>query len=275
MEQKFIGINDFEMNAVAGLAFSFDGVFSGKKLAGIKLDFRVYGADQEDKIEELLQKERVTVKDPFIQRTYESSIRMLSSSFQEGKDEKSYVIELREIDSLPKFDFIEINDNRFNIISYKEELLSDAIGRYALLRLSKDHFDQLSRMLREPTIKFKRIGVDDKPFELRFGGGMYWSQHSDHEGEYFKRIVSFFPPDLKESNLNLATGNIQSAMAHMLISLSLRFELLVKELATSQVISDEKKESLLSSHWKESVPIKQIDELYDKLELVEDAEKEF
>lgn len=164
---------------------------------------------------------------------------------------------------------------RFNIISYKEELLSDAIGRYALLRLSKDQFDQLSRMLREPTIKFKRVGVDEKSFELRVGGGMYWSQHSDHEGEYFKRIVSFFPPDLKESNLNLATGNIQSAMAHMLISLSLRFELLVKELATSKVISDEKKESLLSSHWKESVPIKQIDELYDKLELVEDAEKEF
>ena len=120
MEQKFIGINDFEMNAAAGSAFSINGVFSGKKLAGIKLDFRVYGSDQEDKIEELLKKESVTVKDPFIQRTYESSISMLSSSFQEGKNEKSYVIELREIDSLPKFDFIEINDNRFNIISYKE-----------------------------------------------------------------------------------------------------------------------------------------------------------
>jgi hypothetical protein len=70
---------------------------------------------------------------------------------------------------------------RFNIISYKEELLFDAIGRYTILRLSKDQFDQLSRMLREPTIKLKRIGVDDKPFKLSFGGGMYWSQHSDHE----------------------------------------------------------------------------------------------
>jgi hypothetical protein len=49
----------------------------------------------------------------------------------------------------------------------------------------------------------------------------------------------------------------------------------VKELAANQSISNEKRDALLSSGWRDLFPSEQISHLYDMLDQVEDAEKEF
>jgi len=275
MDKKHICIDGMAFPITSGTSFSFNGVFSGKELAGIELSFTVYGSQQENIIENILKKEKVTVNDPFTDRTYEATVRMRSNSFQVGKEEKSYVIVLNEIDLLPPVDSVEIDGIKFQVLRYEESISSGEIGRRALLKLSKGEFDQLHKLFENSSIKFKRIGIDKTPLELRFGALMYWSQHIDENEEYFKQIVRLFPLELEPKRFDVASGTTQAAIAHMLISLSARFELLVKELAANQSISNEKRDALLSSGWRDLFPSEQISHLYDMLDQVEDAEKKF
>ena len=135
--------------------------------------------------------------------------------------------------------------------------------------------EQFRKLLGKSSVKFRRIGIDDDPLELRFGSAMYWSQHTDNDKEYFKQIVRLFPLDLEPSKLSMASAVAQDAMANMIVSLLGRFELLVKELATNKAISEEIKSALLGSSWRDLLPKEKISELYDELDQVDDAEKSF
>lgn len=276
MEASYIIIDGIRFAASSGVPFSFDGVFSKQKLSGIELSFTVYGAQDQEEIDGLLRKDKVTVEDPFTGQNYEATTFMRSNSFQVGKEEKSYVVELKQIDSIPPFDIVEIEGTTFQVLQYKESITSDKVGRHALLRLSKEEFERFRKLLEMPSVKFRRIGVDDVPLELRFGSSMYWSQHTEEDSkEYIKQIARLFPLDSEPSKLNLASGTTQAALARMVISLHARFELLVQQLATNNAISDETQSGLLGSGWKDLFPKEKINELCDGLEQVGDAEKEF
>ena len=271
MERDCINVDGIKFSVDSGTPFSFDGVFSPQKLSGIELSFKVYGS-QEKEIENLLKKEKVTVEDPFVGQTYEASTSLKSSSFQVGKEGKSYVIELKQIDVIPPFDTVEIEGTPFKVLQYEESLTSGKVGRNGLLKLSKEEFDLFRKLLEKSSVKFQRVGVDKAPLELRFGGSMYWSQHTEEGKEYFKHIVRLFPLDLEPSKLNLASGSTQAILANMVISLHARFELLVQNLAANKAIPDETKNALLTSGWETMFPTEKIDQLFDSLKEVADAE---
>ena len=275
MEERCISVDGIKFSMKSGAPFSFDGVFSNQRLSGIELSFTVYGSRKEEEVENILKKKKVTVEDPFVGQTYEASTCMRSNSFQVGKEGKSYVIELKQTDVLPSFDIVEIEGISFPVLQYEESIISDKVGRHALLKLSKEELGQFRKLFERSSVKFRRIGIDEVPLELRFGGNMYWSQHAGSAGEeYFKQIVRLFSLDLEPSKLNLASGITQAAMERMLISLHARFELLVKQLATNKAISEEVQSGLLTSGWKDLFPNEKINQLYYRLEQVEDAEKE-
>jgi len=277
MKESCISVDGINFPTEWGVPFSFDGVFSRQKLLGIELSFTVYGSHKQEQVENLLKKDKVIVEDPFGGQTYEASTWMKSSSLQVGKQEKSYVIELKQIETLPSFDMIEIEGITFRVLRYEESIAetSDKIGRHSLLKLTKEEFEQFHKLLESSSVKFRRIGIDDVPLELRFGSRMYWSQHTDDGKEHFKQIVRLFPVDLEPSKLNLASGITQGVIARMLISVHARFELLVQELATNKVISAEIQTALLSSGWRDLLPNEKIDQLWDSLDQVEDAEQQF
>lgn len=277
MKESCISVDGINFPTEWGVPFSFDGVFSRQKLLGIELSFTVYGSHKQEQVENLLKKDKVIVEDPFGGQTYEASTWMKSSSFQVGKQEKSYVIELKQIETLPSFDMIEIEGITFRVLRYEESIAEtpDKIGRHSLLKLTKEEFEQFHKLLESSSVKFRRIGIDDVPLELRFGSRMYWSQHTDDGKEHFKQIVRLFPVDLEPSKLNLASGITQGIIARMLISVHARFELLVQELATNKVISAEIQTALLSSGWRDLLPNEKIDQLWDSLDQVEDAEQQF
>ena len=103
----------------------------------------------------------------------------------------------------------------------------------------------------------------------------FWSHHTDDGKEYYKHNISLFPLDKESSKLNFAYGTTQDVMADLLISLFSRFELLIEKLASNKTISEELHNMLLTSDWKDAIPNKKNDTLYDKLDQVEDAENHF
>ncbi len=255
--------------------FSFNGVFSGQTLAGIELTLSNLGPRDQETIKELRDKASVKVEDPFSQRRYEATVFQKSNSFTVGQDVQSYVLEIREKDSLPPFDEIDLNGNRFKVDQYEEYLTEGKIARKAVLRLNQDEFETVRNLLCEKTVQFQRIGVDDEPFELRFGGGMYWSTHEEDNQKYFKHIVRLFPVELASSKLNLASGTTQSVVVSMLIELQAKFDLLLKHLGEENHISKEMQTALLGSDWKDISDKTLISSLQDQFEQVNDADEYF
>lgn len=275
MPRKVIRLDEIDFPMDSGKPFTFDGIFSGNKMAGIEISFTVSGSEQEKMVENLLNKNKVQVEDPFIDRTYETTTFMKQNSFQVGKGEKSYVIELKEIDYPPHVYSVEIDETRLEVLKYEETLIDGKIRRHALLKVPNKQFDQFRILILNPSVKFKRIGVDESHLELRVGGESYWSQHDEDGEKYFKHNLWFLPLDSASSKLTMASGIIQTNMARILISLSAKFEILVKELSENKCISPEKQQALLSSGWTELFPKEEINKICDSFEQVEDAENEF
>ena len=84
MPSKAIQINDLELTRSSGNPFNFNGILSESILSGIDLDFKVSGERNVASIEELFRCDTVEVYDPFIDRSYTATIRLISSSFQAG-----------------------------------------------------------------------------------------------------------------------------------------------------------------------------------------------
>lgn len=272
----FIGVDDVKLTMQVGSTFSHKGAFTGKELAGINLAIEANNQREIDIIEGLIEKQEVVVDDPYKKRKYPATIFMKSNSFHVGAEKKSYILELKEKDILPAFESVQINARVFSVIKYNENLYDEEkVSRHIILRVSEADFLELRDELENTNISFKRIGVDDTPLELRVGARLYWSKHDNETGVFYKQLIHLFQIDEgSKKGLDLASGNMQNAMCSMLISLSARFELLVKFLAENGGISDSNKKALLSDGWKDLIPEKRRAELFDKLEQVEDVEKE-
>ena len=219
MEENKITIDEFNFFQHYGEPFSFSGVFTKKTLSGIKLSLDNLSKKDQEIIKEILQRDQISVYDPFSNKEYKASTKMISESYTAGTNIKSYIIEISETDLFPDVKEIEIDDEKFSVIKYEEFLTDGEIGRTAILRLNEEEFITLRNILTRKEVKFKRIGIDDKEFNLRFGSRMYWSKHKEDQ-TYYKHIVRFYPINLQGSSLDFASNVEQSNLIGEFIILS-------------------------------------------------------
>lgn len=276
MPDKSIIVDDVTFTTDAGEPYTFQGKHSRKTLSGIKLNFAVRGDLEIEKVEKLCTRNAVNVVDPFSDRTYEATLRQVSSSYQVGRPEHSYVIEITEVDAIPQFQTLEIDGHCFDVAKYREtEHEEDAIGMHALLRLTEEQFIKMQEITKPITVKIRRLGIDENSLIVRCGGKRYWSEHEEGGTIYYKQILTFFPPDLAPGPLRLAMEADHIALGIMLIKMTVRFEALIHELTTSEIMSKEQRDKVLGPEWKKLLSENRIDEILMQTEKVPDAEYEF
>lgn len=275
MPDDVIRINDFALNISAGKPITYHGKHSGKTLAGIDLDFFVRERAEVERVEELFATGSAQIVDPFANRSYKASLRKLLDSWQDGCPERHYTAEIRETDTPPQFKVLEVDGRQFDVMKYVEtEHGVEAIGRHALLRLSKEQFTALQGILSRGTVQLKRLGVDDAPLTARCGSATYWSEHEEGGLTYFKQIVRFYPPDLPATPTGLALSADHNAVAGLVVRLSARFEALVNELTTSGFLSNEQRDRLLGKNWRGLLDEAHVAELMLQTQRLLDAEDE-
>ena len=111
-----IKIDDIQVRASSGRPFAFDGVHSGKTLSGIDMKVTVDTDADIQTIEDLLKKDTVTVEDPFADRQYQATVARKSSGYQEGRPERWYHFELKELDQPIPFELLEVEGHTFTVI---------------------------------------------------------------------------------------------------------------------------------------------------------------
>jgi len=185
MTNSSIKVDDVTFDIAAGHPVSFQGKHSRKTLQGIDLDILVRSQDGIEQVEWLLDQETVQVNDPFAGRSYHASLRMISHSYQEGRPEHRYVCEVRERDIPSEFNILEIEGHQYPVARYIEtDSLDDGIDGYALLLLSQEQFVEIQSLIKPGSVFMRRVGVDEEPLQVRYAGGMYWSQHGEGDSRY-------------------------------------------------------------------------------------------
>lgn len=274
MSNNQIKINDVTLNAQAGTAVTFEGKHVNRALSGIDLNFTVWRPQIIDEIEELFTEESVQVEDPFVNRSYQAKLHRIQYSYQDGRPERHYVAELRELDKVPEFNLLEIEGHKYPVLKYYEtDHEDDAIGRHALLQLSEAQLMRLHVQLESELLHIKRVGIDDEAVEVIPGGAVYWSKHQEDGGTYYKQIVRFFPPGF--ALINIASGTVQKSLAHMLQALSARFEALTDVLVQNKIVTDEKRNELLGEDWQALISPEKVDHTRWELRRTHDAEEDF
>lgn len=274
MPGKTIRINDTEFTLPSGSPFEFPGIHSGGELSGIELNVTAYSDVEAHEIEEILKEKTVSVDDPFADRQYEAVLIRRSSGYQEGRPERWYHFELKEMDESPKFTILEIDGHRFHVLKNTEDQHDQAIGMHILLRLSPDEFLHFRRLLKPGPVAIQRIGIDEKPIIRRFGGAQYWSSHNEGSQKFYKHIVRFYPTDLSGARGAIASANEQIAQSEMILALSARFEALVRILTEGGQISQENAETLIAKEWRGLIDDNRELVLRSTLKRVDDAELE-
>ena len=226
-------------------------------------------------IEELLKKDTVTVEDPFADRQYEATVARTSSGYQEGRPERWYHFEMKELDEPIPFELLEVEGHTFTVIRNTERLhKDDVIGIYVLLRLSPEGFREFQRLLSLSQINIRRIGIDESPIIRRFGGALYWSSHVEGSQRFYKQIARFFPVDPEAGRARISLMNDQMAQSRMLVELSARYEALVRTLVDNGQLTQENRDALISEDWKELISDEREVMIRSKLTEVRDAELE-
>lgn len=274
MTYQQIQVNNFPFHPSFGNPVSFQGNLSGKTIAGIDVEFHIEGSGHNSEVDELLNQEVVTVEDPFVNRTYKASIRLTSRSDFNGRS-ASYQFELKEIDVAPEFKILEIEGHQYPVTRHVEsDLGEEGVVRFALLHLSIEQFEEVQSLFKPGPILVRRIGVDKEPLTVRYGGGMYWSQHGEGDNTYYRQIVNLVPINISPSRLNLASGVEQEALVDMVCSLTARFEALINELAHNNIISPERQSALLGDDWKGLLDTHRIGDITRQTMRVSDADEE-
>lgn len=276
MPRTTIEIDQAEFPRSAGQPFTFDGIHSGGRLAGIEITTTVYSDAETEVIEQLLRKKSVAVIDPFSDRTYDATLRRKSSMYQTGRRGTTYHFEVRELDNAPEFSELNIEGHTFVVIRSFEtaHTRDEVVSLNVLLRLSPTEFRVFQGLLKSGAVRIQRIGIDTSPIGRRFGGGLYWSSHEDSEGKFYKQIARFLPTDYLPEQFTLASGQRQLAQSEMILALSARYDALVRALAASGHLSQEISEALLSEEWRTLVNDERAVMMRSKLTQVGDADRE-
>ena len=275
MPKTSIRIDGIEVPDSAGRPFVFGGVHSGTELSGIDIEITIYTDADIRIIEELLKKDTVIVEDPFVDRQYEATLARKSSGYQEGRPERWYHFEMKELDEAIPFESLEVEGHTFTVIGNSETLHDDdVIGLNILLRLSPEEFREFQSLLRLSQINIRRIGIDESPIVRRFGGALYWSSHQEGSQRFYKQIARFYPVDPQPGRAGISLMNEQKAQSRMLMALSARYEALVKILVENGQLTQENGEALMSEDWKELISDEREVMIRSKLTEVGDAELE-
>ena len=274
MTDNTVKIDEIEFAISSGKPFEFKGIHSGRNLSGIDLNITVYTDIETRQIEGLLKKDTVTVDDPFADRQYEAALVRRSSGYQEGRPERWFHFEVKEVDKAKQFELLEIEGHRFHVLKNVEDLHDEKIGMHILLRLSPDEFLQFRGLLKPGPVEIQRIGIDENPIIRRFGGAQYWSSHNEGSQEFYKHIVRFYPIDSPASRVSVASGHDQIAQSKMILALSARYEALVRMLTESGQITQENSMALMAEEWQGLIAAEQEVILRSKLKEVQDAELE-
>ena len=274
MPKTKIGIDETEFTLSSGSPFEFMGVHSGKSSSGIELNVTAYSDVEAQQIEKLLGKEVVLVQDPFSDREYEATLNRRSSGYQEGRPEKWYHFEVKELDEATRFGQLELEGNSFHVLKNTETMHKDVIGIHILLRLSPEEFLKVQRLLELDSVKIRRLGIDEIPLVCRLGGALYWSVHGEGSQKYYKQIVRFFPIDDLPGKAAISLGRGKAAQSGMILALSARYEALVKRLVENGQISQQSGEELMSEEWESLIGDERRVMLQSQLTEVDDAEPE-
>lgn len=272
MSENCIKINDLALLIRAGSPVTFQGKHSGVSLSGINLNFTITQSENIQKLEELFEQNTVQVYDPFVNRSYEATLTEISHSYQEGSPEYHYTAEIRELDLPPKFEVLEIEGHAFPVLEYTEsDEDDDVVGRHAVLKLTKEQYIDFQNLLRPGAVQIQRSGVDEEPISVRYGGGMYWSEHKEEEELFYKQIVRFFPPDFPATRNYLASGVHQDNLSNMVQALSVRFESLARSLAQKKILSEQQLSALLGDDLEGLLNAPRVKEIAWELDKVDDA----
>ena len=122
MTDKTVRIDETEFTVSSDSPFELKGVHSGGNLSGIDLNITVHTDIEIRQIKELLKKGTVTVADPFADRQYEATLVKRSSSYQEGRPERRFHFEVKELDRAKQFKLLEIEGHRFHVLKNVEDL---------------------------------------------------------------------------------------------------------------------------------------------------------
>ena len=269
-------IDQMEILPTAGNPFVFEGIHSGGQLSGIEVAVTVYSNDDAHAIDELFEKDCVTVDDPFTNRQYEATLHGKSSMYLEGRPEKTYRFEVKELDEAPQFEQLEIEGYTFTVIRNSESWYSkdSVICLNILLRLSPEEFQTFQSLQRLGPITIRRAGIDESSIVRRFGGALYWSSHEDGSERVYKQIARFFPVDFPLGGYSIASGQEQQAQSQMILALSARFEALVKALVENGHVSQEIVEALKSDKWRKLIDDERAVMMASTLSEVKDADLE-
>ena len=274
MSERAIRIDETKFTLPSGSPFEFTGVHAGRELSGIDLNITAYSDVEAQEIEGLLKKDTVEVEDPFADRQYKATLNRRSSGSQDGRPEKWYRLEVKELDEAPRFTELEIEGHCFHVLRNTEKQHKDVIGIYVLLRLSPEEFLEFHRLRKLDSIKFRRLGIDESPIVHRWGGALYWSSHQEGSKKYYKQIVRLFPASPRPERVVIASGLQQMAESRMIVELSARYEALVRMLVKNGQISQHGGEELMSREWQGLVDDDRRVILHSKLTEVDDAELE-
>jgi hypothetical protein len=278
-----IQINDFSLNVRTGRPLSFYGKLSQRTLPGIHLQFRVSAAEDIEAVENLLTLKVVQVSDPFAQQTYPASFVIHQWSTGNGYVGREYIGEVRALDKAPEYKTIAIDGNEFPVLVAHEEVIEieqdqESIVRSLLLQLTSDQFATLQELRNSVTsqpLGMRRMGIDEQPRMVRFGGNMYWSKHTADGQTFYKQIVRLVEPADSPNGKGavLALGLDQEILFGMVLALTARFQRLTDELVASNVLSSEQQADLLREDWKGLLDSQQNSRIMQEAWRVKDAEQ--
>lgn len=264
-----------EFNPTAATSFTFKGPFSGEEMHGLAVDVTVL-EEEHEKLEEILEEREVEVFDSHRDRLYRATPHTRSSSYTVGSGVRRYEFTVREIDRPPDVNSIEIQGRSFDVIRYRESLEdNELISRHAILRLTEDEFADLLQLFELDRVEIRRVGVDEQPLVVRFGGGSYWSSEEENDETIIKQIVRFYPPELPSSRNLLASGTGQSILRDMVADLSIRYTALIETLSDKNLLTEEEATRLKWHSVTELMPERRIRIAQSYLWFVADAEEHF
>lgn len=265
-------INENEVNVQYATPSQLDCQFSKNKLDIIKLELQDLNIASQKIVEGWLSAGEVDVFNPFTEREYKAKARQISTSFQTGRTEKSYRIELIELEEPIQITEIELNGESFDVINYKESIVDGTVSKQGVIKASD--LDAFRQLFSEKSINVLRVGVDDEPVLMRFGSLMHWSKHTEGDDVYYKQIFRLFDVDLKSSNkLGVANATHQNNLINLTVHYALKFETLLHILKEDESLSEATKQKLKAFEIDEGIGNQMFNTMHDNFDLVKDAEE--
>lgn len=172
---------------------------------------------------------------------------------------------------------LEINGSVFPLIDFKMVGYYDntVFLRHALLRLSEKQFLQLNDILDNDVLQVRRVKKEEAPLSLKPKRFFCWSQHTENGTAYYKQMVTFCPLDWSsEPPPVVVLGIQQEALVDMVRAQAARFEALLDELTSRNILPAERAQQLLNETWEQLLQPERVKAIQRQLNKVNDAEHE-